>query len=130
MCKERKIDIRPYLLVMLVATGVFRSEIHSWFDVVWENTNDNNSEHPFWGKTVADKEGLDMPAPLLFQKIHVNTADRELLQTIKGVGPSLADAIVISREKSGPFHSGEDLEKIKGVGEKKAVYLSKQLLFD
>jgi len=130
MSKGRKIDIRPYVLLLLIVTGVFRSNINSWWGFVLGETDRNDYEHLSELTAVSSVDALDIPEPLLFKKINVNTADRELLQTIKGVGPSLADAIVSRREQSGRFHSGEDLQKIKGVGEKKAVYLSQQLRFE
>ena len=51
-------------------------------------------------------------------KIDLNQATPEQLQTIPGIGPSLAQRIVDFRAKQGPFRRVEDLLKIKGIGEK------------
>ena len=54
------------------------------------------------------------PEPL--PPVNVNTADVELLQTLDGIGPALAQQIVDYREANGPFSSLDDLVKIKGIG--------------
>jgi competence protein ComEA len=51
--------------------------------------------------------------------IAINTANEAELCRIKGVGPSLAQKIIDYRAQHGPFRSGKDLEKVKGIGKKK-----------
>ncbi len=51
-------------------------------------------------------------------KINVNTATKEQLMSLKGIGESYADRIIEYREKNGPFQTPEDLLKVKGIGEK------------
>ena len=51
-------------------------------------------------------------------KININTATKEELQTINGIGPVTAEAIVIYRIKNGPFIYLEDLMKVNNIGEK------------
>ncbi|TKB11134.1 helix-hairpin-helix domain-containing protein [Desulforhopalus sp. IMCC35007] len=65
-----------------------------------------------------------------FQPVPVNHASDRLLQTVKGVGPSLARDIITYRELYGAFDSAEALQTIPGVGEKKARYLATQFTFD
>lgn len=65
-----------------------------------------------------------------FQPVPVNHASLLLLQTIKGVGPRLAQDIVEYREHYGTFANAEALKRIPGVGEKKARYLATQFSFD
>lgn len=48
-------------------------------------------------------------------KVNINTADKETLMTIKGVGEKRADAIIAYRESNGEFKSVEDLSKVSGV---------------
>jgi len=53
------------------------------------------------------------------QKVNINTADAEELQTLlNGVGPQKAAAIVEFREKNGLFKTPADLMNVKGIGEK------------
>lgn len=51
--------------------------------------------------------------------VNINTASVDELQTLSGVGPSTAQAIVEDREKNGLFASAEDLMRVSGIGEKK-----------
>ena len=48
-------------------------------------------------------------------KVNINSASREEMQTLDGVGPKLADAIVTDREDNGSFASVEDLARVPGV---------------
>ena len=51
--------------------------------------------------------------------VNVNTADaKTLAENIKGIGPKKAQAIVDYRTQYGPFKSGQDLTKVKGIGQK------------
>lgn len=52
-------------------------------------------------------------------KININTADIDLLQTINGVGESLASKIIDYRKQNGKFKSIEDLKNVSGIGDKK-----------
>jgi len=51
--------------------------------------------------------------------VNVNTASIEQLQTIKGIGPKNAAAIVAYRKEHGGFSSLDALTMVKGIGEKK-----------
>ncbi len=49
-------------------------------------------------------------------KIDLNTADAQTLQTIPGIGPSKASAILAFRQQYGRFQSVDALQKVKGIG--------------
>ena len=51
-------------------------------------------------------------------KININTATVSELQSVKGIGPKTATAIVAYRDEHGTFSSVDDLEEVKGIGEK------------
>ncbi len=51
------------------------------------------------------------------EKVNINTASKEVLMTLKGVGEALADRIIEYREKT-PFKAPEDIMNVKGVGQK------------
>ena len=53
------------------------------------------------------------------ERVNVNTASAEELETLTGIGPSLAEEIVKEREENGAFASLEDLLRVKGIGESK-----------
>ena len=50
------------------------------------------------------------------EAVNINTADQAALaEGIKGVGERKAAAILLYREKHGPFESVEDLANVKGI---------------
>lgn len=51
-------------------------------------------------------------------RINLNTADRERLMALPGVGEVLAERIIAYREANGPFARPEDLLNVSGIGEK------------
>ena len=64
----------------------------------------------------------------LTEKVNLNTATLEQLQTLPGVGPSLAKTIIEYRSKSGKFSKIEELLNVKGVGEKKYQQIKDRLV--
>ncbi len=68
--------------------------------------------------------------PFFFLPLPINSADKELLMTIKGVGPTLAESIVTYRHKVGPILNINDLQEIPGIGGKRATSLATELVFD
>lgn len=50
--------------------------------------------------------------------VELNTASRELLSYVSGIGPSLADKIVSHRNQHGAFASRQALHDVKGLGDK------------
>ena len=67
------------------------------------------------GSSDADASGSSGSGGL----VNINTAGLEALDSLPGVGPATAQAILDEREANGPFTSIEDIQRVSGIGEKK-----------
>ena len=55
--------------------------------------------------------------------VDINSADRDALDTLPGIGPATADAIIGYREQVGRFNSPEGLLEVPGIGPAKLEQL-------
>ena len=55
---------------------------------------------------------------LVLAGVDINTATLEELDSLKGVGPKKAQAIIDYRKQNGPFRSADDLRRVPGFGPK------------
>lgn len=70
--------------------------------------------------------GLVMVVGGVHAAVEVNSADQSALESIRGLGPSKAKAILAERKKNGPFKDSNDLHtRVKGIGEKTVERLMK-----
>jgi competence protein ComEA len=53
------------------------------------------------------------------EKININSATSEQLQSLPGIGPGTAKAILEYRAKVGKFNKIDEIINVKGIGEKK-----------
>ena len=67
------------------------------------------------------------PEGAISTKININTASMSDLDTLSGVGPSTAKAIIDYRTKNGPFGSVEDLLNVRGIGPAKLDAMREQV---
>jgi competence protein ComEA len=51
-----------------------------------------------------------------YAAVNLNTATQSELESVKGIGPAKAKAIIQHREKNGAFKTVDDLEHVKGFG--------------
>lgn len=50
--------------------------------------------------------------------VNIHTATQAELETLKGIGPNKAQAIIKYRKKHGKFKSASDLQAVDGIGQK------------
>jgi len=80
-------------------------------------------------KTLAVSLGLVMlsSSVALAQTVNINTASAEELQAVPGIGPKLAEEIVIERQSNGPFSAVDDLSRINGISSGLIAKVSSQI---
>lgn len=49
--------------------------------------------------------------------VNINTAEKEALMTLNGIGSSKADSIMSYREENGDFKTIEDIKNVSGIGD-------------
>ncbi|MCU1467966.1 MAG: hypothetical protein JWM72_3894 [Actinomycetia bacterium] len=71
--------------------------------------------------TAVPSGGASVPAA--GAPLNLNAATAEQLDTLPGVGPATAAAIIKDREAHGPFRSVNDLGRVRGIGDAKLEQL-------
>ena len=70
------------------------------------------------GKTAKQTTAAASKADETEEKVNINTATAEQLETLPGIGPALAQRILDHRKQNGPFKKIEELINVRGIGEK------------
>ena len=60
-------------------------------------------------------------------QININTADKNELDSLPGVGPALAERIMEYRQTNGTFNDLEELKKVPGIGPSKFEKLKEKI---
>ncbi|WP_125144393.1 helix-hairpin-helix domain-containing protein [Clostridium transplantifaecale] len=68
-------------------------------------------------KEAADAGGSQERSNTGTAKVNLNTAAKEQLMTLKGIGEARAEAIIAYRQESGPFTRIEDIMEVSGIKE-------------
>jgi len=63
-------------------------------------------------------------------RINLNTADRDLLMEIPGIGEKLSQRILESRKARGNFSNIDELKEIKGISEAKFMKIRDYLILE
>lgn len=62
--------------------------------------------------------------------VNLNTASKEDLETVNGIGPKKAQAIIEYRKRNGWFRSVDELKKVSGFGDKSVAKMRSELTVD
>ena len=110
--EERNGKVGGVYLVLAALTVLFAISLAFLHKTSYEGT-----AHGDYTVSVQEKtDEITAPTRVL---VNINTADAEELETLTGIGPALAQAIVDYRAEHGAFRSAEDLLLVKGIGEAK-----------
>lgn len=110
--EERNGKVGGVYLVLAALTVLFAVSLAFLHKTSYEGT-----AHGDYTVRVQEKtDEITAPTRVL---VNINTADAEELETLTGIGPALAQAIVDYRAEHGAFRSAEDLLLVKGIGEAK-----------
>lgn len=78
--------------------------------------------------SVNDEEGVEyIQSSSGNAKININTATQEELETLSGIGESIAQSIIEYREQNGKFTSPEDIKNVSGIGDAKYEKLKDEI---
>ena len=110
--EERNGRVCGVYLVLAALTVLFAVSLAFLHKTSYEGT-----AHGDYTVSVQEKtDEITAPTRVL---VNINTADAEELETLTGIGPALAQAIIDYRAGHGAFRSADDLLLVKGIGEAK-----------
>jgi competence protein ComEA len=75
----------------------------------------------------AGPKAEDVKAQQPLKIVNINQASPEELQTIRGIGPAIAQRILEYRQEHGRFEKAEDLVSIRGIGAAKFERIKSQI---
>ena len=112
--EERNGKVGGVYLVLAALTVLFAVSL-----VFLHKTAYEGALHGNYTVTTQDKTDEITAPTRVVTIVNVNTATAEELETLTGIGPSLAQAIIDSRTEHGAFRTAEDMLNVKGIGEAK-----------
>ena len=106
---------------------IHRSDVHIvWSDhpeelQIWADHADDLKEKMdalFPEREVKESNASNEILPNFSALVNMNTAGKEELMTLPGIGEILAERIIQYREEHGGFKASEEIKQVSGIGEK------------
>ena len=122
--KEKTGSFSGISLVLAVLTVLFAISL-----VFLHKTAYEGNAHGDYTVTVQHRNDEITAPTRVVTLVNVNTATAEELETLTGIGQSLAQAIIDYRAEHGDFTAAEDLLNVKGIGEAKLEGFRAEITF-
>ncbi len=105
----------------VVSPGVYEvkwdATLKDIIDVAGGLSKDADTSSMNLTKNMEHRSVITVPKFQEKEKISINAASQEMLSTLNGIGPKIAQKIIEYREST-PFQAIEDIMEVKGIGEK------------
>lgn len=112
---KEDVDLKQINLAYMLEDGM-KINIPSKNDKTTDN-NIENDETYITKEDVTSSNNTNLNNKI--SKININTATQEELETLPGIGPSIATKIINYRKENGKFKKIEDIKNVNGIGESK-----------
>ena len=92
-----------------------------------DEKNDANSNNGKTSLSTFDDKSSKSESAFKISNVNINTATQTELETLPGIGPSLALRIINYRRENGKFTSIEELKNVSGIGDNKYDEIKKYI---
>ena len=101
------------------------------FEYITKNSGDGANDFDNSNDSVSGSQtenvGSSTKKEHKFSSVNINTATQTELETLPGIGPSIALKIINYRKENGKFSSIDDLKNVSGIGEAKFEKIKKYI---
>ena len=94
------------------------------FEYITMSSGDEKNDSNIKNATTVDTKS---ESAFKLSNVNINTATQTELETLPGIGPSLALKIINYRKENGKFKSIEELKSVNGIGENKYEEIKKYI---